>query len=343
MDEHGAVQCWSTGRLHRRTGLSTSARFREGTCPRPRRRRRPEKVAIINHPDVRRMLMDIRSQTEAMRALAYDTAVQFDIAKRHTDAHTRNEAKAKLDLHTDCKGMVDGPRGRTHLDRGSNSRRHGLHRRNRCRPTLSRFRSRRFTKVPTASNRATSWVGRYYGTAERPHAAISKKCGNMPPPQRCSTHLFHHRRKPLDGPRRACEYNRLVNPNGGKSPALAFAGADAYLDLFGKTAGGAMMARAAVAAQSSLSNGSGNPSFYETKLTTARFYAIHVLPKTAALASEITRGCGRRPQATGRRVLNFRKPSCVRRRKRIRNTFRKRARHLCLRRLRDTASYRTSR
>ncbi|MEC8203837.1 MAG: acyl-CoA dehydrogenase C-terminal domain-containing protein, partial [Pseudomonadota bacterium] len=78
--------------------------------------------------------------------------------------------------------------------------------------------------------------------------------------------------------------------NGGKSPALAFAGADAYLDLFGKTAGGAMMARAAVAAQSSLSNGSGNPSFYETKLTTARFYAIHVLPKTAALASEITEG-----------------------------------------------------
>ena len=40
-DEHGAVQCWSTGRLHRRTGLSTGARFREGTCPRPRRRRRP--------------------------------------------------------------------------------------------------------------------------------------------------------------------------------------------------------------------------------------------------------------------------------------------------------------
>ena len=61
-----------------------------------------------SHPDVRRMLMDIRSQTEAMRALAYDTAVQFDIAKRHTDAHTRNEAKAKLDLLTDCKGMVDG-------------------------------------------------------------------------------------------------------------------------------------------------------------------------------------------------------------------------------------------
>ncbi|MEL0020427.1 MAG: acyl-CoA dehydrogenase family protein, partial [Rickettsiales bacterium] len=49
----------------------------------------PEKVSIINHPDVRRMLMSIKSQTEAMRALAYDTAVQFDISKRHPDAERR--------------------------------------------------------------------------------------------------------------------------------------------------------------------------------------------------------------------------------------------------------------
>ena len=78
--------------------------------------------------------------------------------------------------------------------------------------------------------------------------------------------------------------------NGGKSTALAFAGADAYLELFGKVAGGAMMARAAVAAQNSLSNGNDNPSFYEAKLTTARFFALHVLPKTLVLASEIIEG-----------------------------------------------------
>ena len=60
----------------------------------------PEKVAIINHPDVRRMLMDIRSQTEAMRALAYETAVQFDISKRHSAENVRKDARAKLDLLT---------------------------------------------------------------------------------------------------------------------------------------------------------------------------------------------------------------------------------------------------
>ncbi len=40
---------------------------------------------IINHPDVRRMLMSMRSSVEAMRALALECAAAFDIASRHTD------------------------------------------------------------------------------------------------------------------------------------------------------------------------------------------------------------------------------------------------------------------
>ena len=39
-------------------------------------------VAIIEHPDVRRMLMLMKSQTEAMRALAYVTAATSDRAQR---------------------------------------------------------------------------------------------------------------------------------------------------------------------------------------------------------------------------------------------------------------------
>ncbi len=48
------------------------------------RRRRPG--PIIHHPDVRRMLMTMRAQTEAMRALAYVTAAALDHAHRHPDA-----------------------------------------------------------------------------------------------------------------------------------------------------------------------------------------------------------------------------------------------------------------
>ncbi len=42
-------------------------------------------VAIINHPDVRRMLMSMRAQTEAMRALAYTAAAALDQAQHHPD------------------------------------------------------------------------------------------------------------------------------------------------------------------------------------------------------------------------------------------------------------------
>ncbi|MGB7990977.1 MAG: acyl-CoA dehydrogenase family protein, partial [Candidatus Methylophosphatis roskildensis] len=57
-----------------------------------------EKVTIIHHPDVRRMLMMMKSQTEAMRAVAYVTAAALDAAQRHPDEgeRKRNQAFAEL-------------------------------------------------------------------------------------------------------------------------------------------------------------------------------------------------------------------------------------------------------
>ncbi len=44
---------------------------------------------IINHPDVRRMLMTMRSQVEAARVIAYDCAAAFDFASHHSDEDVR--------------------------------------------------------------------------------------------------------------------------------------------------------------------------------------------------------------------------------------------------------------
>ncbi|MEM7260028.1 MAG: acyl-CoA dehydrogenase, partial [Pseudomonadota bacterium] len=44
---------------------------------------------IINHPDVRRTLMSMRSQVEAARVLAYDCAAAFDFASHHPDEEVR--------------------------------------------------------------------------------------------------------------------------------------------------------------------------------------------------------------------------------------------------------------
>src|SRR5439155_12755924 len=53
---------------------------------------------IIAHPDVRRMLMSMKAQTEAMRALAYVTAAAFDAAHAHPDADVRARKQAFVDL-----------------------------------------------------------------------------------------------------------------------------------------------------------------------------------------------------------------------------------------------------
>ncbi|MFH1602580.1 MAG: acyl-CoA dehydrogenase family protein, partial [Pseudomonadota bacterium] len=57
-----------------------------------------EPVPIIRHPDVRRMLMKMKAQTEAMRALAYVVAAAMDIAKRDPDAGLRAKHQAFTDM-----------------------------------------------------------------------------------------------------------------------------------------------------------------------------------------------------------------------------------------------------
>lgn len=48
-----------------------------------------ESTSIVNHPDVRRMLMAMRSQVEAARVIAYDCAAAFDFAGHHSDEDVR--------------------------------------------------------------------------------------------------------------------------------------------------------------------------------------------------------------------------------------------------------------
>jgi len=55
---------------------------------------------IIDHPDVRRMLLTMKANTEAMRALMYDTAASLDIARRHPNPATASEAMGRANLLT---------------------------------------------------------------------------------------------------------------------------------------------------------------------------------------------------------------------------------------------------
>ena len=75
------------------SALGFAAERVQGTEPGQRGR-----VPIIRHPDVRRMLMLMKSQTEAMRALAGVVAVSLDAARLHPDSETRAHHQAFADL-----------------------------------------------------------------------------------------------------------------------------------------------------------------------------------------------------------------------------------------------------
>ncbi|SFF61889.1 Acyl-CoA dehydrogenase [Fontimonas thermophila] len=58
------------------------------------------KSEIIEHPDVRRMLLQMKATTEGARVLAYETAMYVDLARHHPDARVREAAQDWVDLNT---------------------------------------------------------------------------------------------------------------------------------------------------------------------------------------------------------------------------------------------------
>src|SRR4030095_9067838 len=55
---------------------------------------------IVDHPDVRRMLLTMRAQIEALRCLAYLNAESLDLAARHPDEVVRTARQELADLLT---------------------------------------------------------------------------------------------------------------------------------------------------------------------------------------------------------------------------------------------------
>jgi butyryl-CoA dehydrogenase len=72
-----------------------------------------------------------------------------------------------------------------------------------------------------------------------------------------------------------------------KDPHAAFAGAVPFLKLAGIVAGGWQMGRAALAAEKKMTS---DPSFYQAKIATARFYGEHVLVHSAGLRDTVVKG-----------------------------------------------------
>ena len=236
-------------------------------------------VPIIRHPDVRRMLMLMKSQAEAMRALAYVVAAAMDFALK-----TKNQThQAFVDLMIP---VVKGWCTETGIEVASlGVQVHGGMGFVEETGAAQYLRDARITTIyeGTTGIQAMDLVGRKI--AREGGATAKAWLGEL---KKLDARLAAHAeiRKALAEGVKAVEdcVDFIV---GAKDPRAQFAGAVPFLKLMGIVAGGWQMARAALAAEKKLS---GDKAFYEAKIATVRFYADHVLVQAPGLRNTVVNG-----------------------------------------------------
>ena len=252
-----------------------------------------EKVAIIRHPDVRRMLMTMRSTTEAMRALAYVVGAATDRAHAHADEAVRAENQAFVDLMIP---VVKGWCTENSIDLASlGVQVHGGMGYIEETGAAQHLRDARITTIyeGTTAIQANDLIGRKI--ARDKGAAIKSVIGHM---RDVEAQLgdepdaaFAALRKSLSAGVTALEEaSDYILATYSSDIKAASVGAVPMLRLLGIVAGGWQMARAALVSQQKLEAASGDADFYRNKIHTAHFYADHILSQAPGLAYAVVNG-----------------------------------------------------
>jgi 3-(methylthio)propanoyl-CoA dehydrogenase len=253
-----------------------------------------DRVTIIHHPDVRRMLMSMRSQIEAMRALSYYAAGVLDKAKRHPDPAEKRRNQALFDLLTPIVKGWCTEQGVEIASTGIQV--HGGMGFIEETGATQYLRDARITTIyeGTTGIQAGDLVGRKVGmekgaTALAAIHAMRQLDARLAAAGPDLASLRFNFSEAVDTLESATRWVVETFPRDAK----AVAGVSVpYLKLFGTVAGGWMMARAATAAVEKLKQADADHDFLNGKLATARFYAEHELPKAIPHAREVLRGAG---------------------------------------------------
>ena len=253
----------------------------------------PGPVAIINHPDVRRLLMMMRSQTEAARALAYVGAGISDLAHHHPNADTR---AANLALYEYLVPIIKGWSTEMSQDVTRDGVQvHGGMGFIEETGAAQHFRDAKILTIyeGTTAIQANDLVGR---KTVRDGGAVAKAI--LAQVRATEVQLaevgdadFAAMAAQLKAGSAALEavVDYMVANIKGDIKGV-FAGSVLYLKLAGIVLGGWQMGRAALAAKRLLAAGEGDAAFYGAKIATARFFADHVLSQAAGMRSAIVDG-----------------------------------------------------
>ena len=252
--------------------------------------------AIIDHADVRRMLLTMKSQIEALRCITYLNAESIDLAKRAPDESLRQARQELADLLTPIsKGWgtdlgvqlasiaVQVHGGMGYIEETG---------------VAQHYRDIRIAPIYEGTNgiQAMDLVGRKLpmrtgGVIADFLAAIDATASEATAEGGDLAELGGQLSDALVTLRQTTEW---LLTNGRTDPNNALAGASPYLEMLGIVTGGWLLTRSALAAASLRAGGGDRDGFSDDflaqKLVTARFYATQLLPRAAGLASAATAG-----------------------------------------------------
>ncbi|MFZ6678723.1 acyl-CoA dehydrogenase [Undibacterium sp. Tian12W] len=250
-------------------------------------------VAIINHPDVRRMLMSMRAQTEGARALAYVAAGISDFAHHHADAAVRKANQAKYEY---LVPIVKGWSTEMSLDVTSTGVQvHGGMGFIEETGAAQHYRDAKILTIyeGTTAIQANDLVGRK--TSRDGGATAKAFIADMRATEAQLTAIgsvdaLAIQRQLAAGTAALEDVVDYVVTNFKQDIKGVFAGSVLYLKLAGIVFGGWQMARAAIIAQQKLDAGEGDAAFLKAKISTARYFADHILSAAQGLRSAIVDG-----------------------------------------------------
>jgi alkylation response protein AidB-like acyl-CoA dehydrogenase len=250
------------------------------------------KVAIIAHPDVRRMLMSMKSQAEASRALAYVVAAAHDAATHHPDVDARKRNQAFVDLMIP---VVKGWSTEIGVEVASTGIQvHGGMGFIEETGAAQHLRDARISAIyeGTTGIQANDLIGRKM--ARDGGATLNAVIGSMRAldadlARQGGAHFVAIRSRFRAAVDALAGAGAWLVATYGTDVRAASAGAVPFLRLFGIVAGGWQMARAALIAQDRIDGGDRDP-FYGAKIITTRFFADHFLSQADGLASSVTDG-----------------------------------------------------
>ncbi|MCW5655344.1 acyl-CoA dehydrogenase [Hydrogenophaga sp.] len=246
---------------------------------------------IIHHPDVKRMLMTMRASTEGCRAMAIVAAAAYDAAHHHPDAQARKDNQTFYEF---LVPLVKGYSTEMSLEVTSlGVQVHGGMGFIEETGAAQYYRDAKILTIyeGTTAIQANDLVGRKTardgGTAAK---AIAARIEETERELAAGSEQARAVGKRLSAARQAfVQVVDFIAANTKTRPNAAFAGSVPYLMLAGNLVAGWQMARALQVAESLSAKGQDS-AFMQAKITTARFYADHLLSRAPGVRDAIVDG-----------------------------------------------------